>query len=55
MIIASIETLISSKALDSLDPLKRKTNLDRDLIAIGLSTVISGFFRRPSSYNGYCP
>ena len=43
MIIASIETLISSKALDSLDPLKRKTNLDRDLIAIGLSTVISGF------------
>ena len=40
--IASIESLAGSKAVDKLDPYKRKTNLDKDLIGIGLSTMVSG-------------
>ena len=41
-LIASIESLASSKAVDKLDPYKRKTNLNKDLIGIGLSTMVSG-------------
>lgn len=40
--IASIESLAGSKAVDKLDPYKRKTNLNKDLIGIGLSTMVSG-------------
>ena len=42
-LIASVETLASTKAVDRLDPHKRKTDLDRDLIGIGVSTMASGF------------
>ena len=41
-LIASIESLAGSKAVDKLDPYKRKTNLDKDLIGIGVSTMVSG-------------
>ena len=41
-LIASIESLVGSKAVDKLDPYKRRTNLDKDLIGIGISTMISG-------------
>jgi MFS superfamily sulfate permease-like transporter len=40
--IASIESLAGSKAVDKMDPYKRKTNLDKDLIGIGVSTMVSG-------------
>jgi MFS superfamily sulfate permease-like transporter len=40
--IASIESLAGSKAVDKLDPYKRKTDLDKDLVGIGLSTMVSG-------------
>lgn len=40
--IASIESLASSKAVDKLDPYKRRTDLNKDLIGIGLSTMVSG-------------
>lgn len=40
--IASIESLASSKAVDKLDPYKRKTDLNKDLIGIGISTMVSG-------------
>jgi MFS superfamily sulfate permease-like transporter len=40
--ISSIESLASSKAVDKLDPYKRKTNLNKDLVGIGLSTMVSG-------------
>ncbi|MFT5820009.1 MAG: MFS superfamily sulfate permease-like transporter [Crocinitomix sp.] len=40
--VASIESLASSKAVDKLDPYKRRTDLNKDLIGIGLSTMASG-------------
>ena len=40
--IASIKSLASSKAVDKLDPYKRKTDLNKDLIGIGMSTMVSG-------------
>lgn len=41
-LITTVETLASTKAVDKIDPYKRKTNLNRDLIAVGLSTMVSG-------------
>lgn len=41
-LITTVETLASTKAVDKIDPFKRKTNLNRDLIAVGLSTMVSG-------------
>ena len=40
--IASIETLASARAVDTLDPYKRTTNLNKDLVGVGISTMISG-------------
>ena len=40
--IASVETLASARAVDKLDPYRRTTNLNKDLIGVGLSTMISG-------------
>ncbi|MDG1245190.1 MAG: SulP family inorganic anion transporter [Polaribacter sp.] len=42
-LIASIESLLSIKAVDKLDPLKRRSNVNKDIKALGLATVISGF------------
>lgn len=41
-LIASVETLASTKAIDKLDPFRRRTDLNRDLIGVGLSTMLSG-------------
>lgn len=43
VLIASIESLLSIKAVDNLDPEKRRSNVNKDLKAIGLATVGSGF------------
>ena len=40
--IATVETLASARAVDKLDPHKRTTNLDKDLVGVGLSTMVSG-------------
>lgn len=42
LIITSIETLAIAKAVDKIDPYKRKTDLNKDLTGIGISTVAAG-------------
>ncbi len=40
--ISSIESLLSIKGIDRLDPHKRKSNVNKDLRALGLATALSG-------------
>lgn len=42
-LIAGIESLLSIKAVDKLDSEKRRSNVNKDLKALGLATVGSGF------------
>ena len=41
--VASLESLLSASAAEKVDPYKRPTDLDRDLSAVGLGNVVSGF------------
>ncbi len=41
-LVVSLESLLSATAAEKIDPYKRRTDLDRDLSAIGLGNVISG-------------
>jgi len=42
-LVAVIESLLSIKAVDKLDPKKRRSNVNKDLRALGLASVVSGF------------
>jgi MFS superfamily sulfate permease-like transporter len=42
-IIGSLESLLSAKAVDLLDPWKRKTNMDRDIIAVGAGNLCAAW------------
>ncbi len=41
-LVTSIENVVSVKAVDKLDPHRRRSGLDRDLVAMGLSSMVSG-------------
>ncbi|MCM0605068.1 MAG: SulP family inorganic anion transporter [Xanthomonadaceae bacterium] len=42
-LVQGLETLLSASAVDLLDKQKRKSNLNKDLAAVGFGTAISGF------------
>lgn len=43
-LIGSIESLLTAKAVDNLDPYKRKSDFNKDLIAVGAGNTLAGIF-----------
>lgn len=41
-LVGSVESLLTVKAVDLMDPLKRRSDLDRDLFATGLGNLVAG-------------
>ena len=41
-LVGSVESLLTVKAIDPLDPYKRKSNYNKDLIAVGIGNVVAG-------------
>lgn len=42
-IIGTLESVLSAKAVDLLDPWKRKSDMNRDIVAVGLGNCLCGF------------
>ena len=43
-LIGSIESLLTVKAIDNIDPFGRKSDYNRDLLAVGVGNMLSGLF-----------
>ncbi len=41
-LVGSLEALLTVKAIDMMDPIKRKSNTNKDLIAVGIGNIVSG-------------
>jgi MFS superfamily sulfate permease-like transporter len=43
-LVGSLEALLTVKAIDMMDPYKRKSNYNKDLIAVGFGNILAGIF-----------
>lgn len=41
-LVGSLEALLTVKAIDMMDPFKRKSNTNKDLIAVGIGNIVAG-------------